>query len=95
MMITIGSAIYINPPITIPVKMTGNNIIVNNFFVIPHAVFIPNMKSFPNTPNRHIPNNSSNISFFSFSYAVIPSSVKLNKSPKVVPNVVGVIASMT
>ena len=70
MKIKIGNAKYSKPPTTIPINTIGRSKTVSNIFDIPQAVFIPNINNFPNTPNIHIINNNSNISFFSFSYPV-------------------------
>ena len=64
-MISSGNAIYISPPTTIPIKITGKNTTVQSNFRIPHDVFIPNIKNFPINQIIQIANNNDNI-FYSF-----------------------------
>ena len=46
-MINSGKAIYINPPTTIPINITGKKMTVQSNFMIPQDAFKPNIKNFP------------------------------------------------
>ena len=46
-MINSGKAIYINPPTTIPINITGKKITVQSNFRIPQDALSPNIKNFP------------------------------------------------
>ena len=59
-----GNAIYIKPPTTIPIRITGKKTTVQSSFRIPQDAFIPNIKIFPINQIIHIANNSDNIFFF-------------------------------
>ena len=64
-MINSGKAIYINPPTTIPINITGKKITIQSNFMIPQDAFKPNIKNFPTNQIIQIVNNTVNI-FFSF-----------------------------
>ena len=48
-MINSGKAIYINPPTTIPINITGKKITIQSNFMIPQDAFKPNIKIFLKT----------------------------------------------
>ena len=58
-----GKAIYINPPTTIPINITGKKITVQSNFRIPQDAFKPNIKNFPTNQIIQIVNNNDNIFF--------------------------------
>ena len=60
-----GKAMYISPPITIPINITGKKITVQSSFIIPQDAFNPNIKNFPTNQIIQIVNNNDNI-FYSF-----------------------------
>ena len=60
-----GKAMYISPPTTIPINITGKKITVQSNFIIPQDAFNPNIKNFPTNQIIQIANNNDNI-FFSF-----------------------------
>lgn len=62
-MINSGRAIYINPPTTIPINITGKKITVQSNFMIPQDAFKPNIKNFPINQSIQIVNNIDNIFF--------------------------------
>ena len=62
-MINSGRAIYINPPTTIPINITGKKITVQSNFMIPQDAFKPNIKNFPINQSIKIVNNIDNIFF--------------------------------
>ena len=64
-MINNGNAMYISPPITIPINITGKKITVQSNFIIPQDAFNPNIKNFPTNQIIQIANNNDNI-FYSF-----------------------------
>ena len=64
-MINNGKAMYISPPITIPINITGKKITVQSSFIIPQDAFNPNIKNFPTNQIIQIVNNNDNI-FYSF-----------------------------
>ena len=64
-MINNGKAMYISPPTTIPINITGKKITVQSNFIIPQDAFNPNIKNFPTNQIIQIVNNNDNI-FFSF-----------------------------
>ena len=64
-MINNGKAMYISPPITIPINITGKKITVQSSFIIPQDALNPNIKNFPTNQIIQIANNNDNI-FYSF-----------------------------
>ena len=60
-----GKAMYISPPITIPINITGKKITVQSSFIIPQDALNPKTKNFPTNQIIQIVNNTVNI-FFSF-----------------------------
>ena len=60
-MINNGKAMYISPPITIPINITGKKITVQSNFIIPQDAFNPNIKNFPTNQIIQIVNNNDNI----------------------------------
>ena len=64
-MINNGKAMYISPPITIPINITGKKITVQSSFIIPQDALNPKTKNFPTNQIIQIANNNDNI-FFSF-----------------------------
>ena len=62
-MINSGRAIYINPPTTIPINITGKKITVQSNFMIPQDAFKPNIKNFTTNKSIQIVNNIDNIFF--------------------------------
>ena len=60
-MINNGKAMYISPPITIPINITGKKITVQSSFIIPQDAFNPNIKNFPTNQIIQIVNNNDNI----------------------------------
>ena len=62
-MINSGRAIYINPPTTIPINITGKKMTVQSNFMIPQDAFKPNIKNFPTNQIIQIVNNTDNIFF--------------------------------
>ena len=58
-----GKAMYISPPITIPINITGKKITVQSNFRIPQDAFKPNIKNFPINQIIQIVNNNDNIFF--------------------------------
>ena len=42
-----GKAMYISPPITIPINITGKKITVQSSFIIPQYALNPKTKNFP------------------------------------------------
>ena len=52
---------YISPPITIPINITGKKITVQSSFIIPQDAFNPNIKNFPTNQIIQIANNNDNI----------------------------------
>ena len=56
-----GKAIYISPPTTIKIRITGNNTTVQSSFSIPQDALIPNIKNFPINQIIQIPNSNDNI----------------------------------
>ena len=60
-----GKAMYISPPITIPINITGKKITVQSSFIIPQDALNPKTKNFPTNQIIQIANNNDNI-FFSF-----------------------------
>ena len=62
-MINSGRAIYINPPTTIPINITGKKITVQSNFMIPQDAFKPNIKNFTINQSIQIVNNIDNIFF--------------------------------
>lgn len=60
-MINSGRAIYINPPTTIPINITGKKITVQSNFMIPQDAFKPNIKNFTINQSIQIVNNIDNI----------------------------------
>ena len=64
-MINNGKAMYISPPITIPINITGKKITVQSSFIIPQDALNPKTKNFPTNQIIQIANNNDNI-FYSF-----------------------------
>ena len=60
-MINNGKAMYISPPTTIPLNITGKKITVQSNFIIPQDAFNPNIKNFPTNQIIQIVNNNDNI----------------------------------
>ena len=60
-----GKAMYISPPITIPINITGKKITVQSSFIIPQDALNPKTKNFPTNQIIQIVNNNDNI-FYSF-----------------------------
>ena len=60
-----GKAMYISPPTTIPINITGKKITVQSNFIIPQDALNPKTKNFPTNQIIQIANNNDNI-FFSF-----------------------------
>ena len=60
-----GKAMYISPPTTIPINITGKKITVQSSFIIPQDALNPKTKNFPTNQIIQIVNNNDNI-FFSF-----------------------------
>ena len=60
-MINNGKAMYISPPITIPINITGKKITAQSNFIIPQDAFNPNIKNFPTNQIIQIANNNDNI----------------------------------
>ena len=60
-MINNGKAMYISPPTTIPINITGKKITVQSSFIIPQDAFNPNIKNFPTNQIIQIVNNNDNI----------------------------------
>ena len=60
-----GKAMYISPPITIPINITGKKITVQSSFIIPQDALNPKTKNFPTNQIIQIINNNDNI-FYSF-----------------------------
>lgn len=57
-----GKAIYISPPTTIPINITGKKITVQSSFIIPQDALNPKIKNFPTNQIIQIVNNNDNIS---------------------------------
>ena len=60
-----GKAMYISPPTTIPINITGKKITVQSNFIIPQDALNPKAKNFPTNQIIQIANNNDNI-FYSF-----------------------------
>ena len=60
-MINNGKAMYISPPITIPINITGKKITVQSSFIIPQDALNPKTKNFPTNQIIQIANNNDNI----------------------------------
>ena len=60
-MINNGNAMYISPPTTMPINITGKKITVQSSFIIPQDAFNPNIKNFPTNQIIQIVNNNDNI----------------------------------
>ena len=60
-MINNGNAMYISPPTTIPINITGKKITVQSSFMIPQDALNPNIKNFPTNQIIQIVNNNDNI----------------------------------
>ena len=56
-----GKAIYISPPTTIPINITGKKITVQSSFIIPQDALNPKIKNFPTNQIIQIENNNDNI----------------------------------
>ena len=56
-----GKAIYISPPKTIPINITGKKITVQSNFIIPQDAFNPKANNFPTNQIIQIVNNNDNI----------------------------------
>ena len=56
-----GKAIYISPPTTIPINITGKKITVQSSFIIPQDALNPKIKNFPTNQLIQIVNNNDNI----------------------------------
>ena len=56
-----GKAIYISPPTTIPINITGKKITVQSSFIIPQDALNPKIKNFPTNQIIQIVNNNDNI----------------------------------
>ena len=56
-----GKAMYISPPITIPINITGKKITVQSSFIIPQDALNPKIKNFPTNQIIQIVNNNDNI----------------------------------
>ena len=56
-----GKAIYISPPKTIPINITGKKITVQSNFIIPQDALNPKTKNFPTNQIIQIVNNNDNI----------------------------------
>ena len=56
-----GKAMYINPPTTIPINITGKKITVQSNFIIPQDALNPKTKNFPTNQIIQIANNNDNI----------------------------------
>ena len=54
-------AIYISPPKTIPINITGKKITVQSNFIIPQDAFNPKANNFPTNQIIQIVNNNDNI----------------------------------
>ena len=57
-----GKAIYISPPTTIPINITGKKITVQSSFIIPQDALNPKIKNFPTNQIIQIVNNNDNVS---------------------------------
>ena len=62
-MINNVNAIYINPPTTIPIRITGKNTTEQSSLKIPQEAFTPNINNFHINPIMHIANINDNIFF--------------------------------
>ena len=56
-----GKAMYISPPTTIPINITGKKITVQSSFIIPQDALNPKIKNFPTNQIIQIVNNNDNI----------------------------------
>ena len=56
-----GKAMYISPPTTIPINITGKKITVQSSFIIPQDALNPKTKNFPTNQIIQIVNNNDNI----------------------------------
>ncbi|WP_207718994.1 hypothetical protein, partial [Blautia massiliensis (ex Durand et al. 2017)] len=56
-----GKAMYISPPTTIPINITGKKITVQSNFIIPQDALNPKTKNFPTNQIIQIANNNDNI----------------------------------
>ena len=72
-----GNAMWISPPSTIPIKMTGKKTTVQSSFRIPQDALSPNIKNFPTKPIIQIVNNNDNITFSFWLYSIISRSLFL------------------
>ena len=64
-MINNGKAMYISPPTTIPINITGKKITVQSNFIIPQDALNPKTKNFPTNQIIQIVNNNDNIFYLS------------------------------
>ena len=55
---------YISPPKTIPINITGKNTTVQSSFIIPQEAFTPKTNSFHINPIIQITNNNDSMFYF-------------------------------